>query len=454
MPLQRNHGRWLGKDLLLAMMGISALLTAQSLEAPYEIACFLSVGQGRVPATIVDVAATSLISCAAFIVGNRLARTLMQVPCAVASAACCLVGLATQGISGTFSPLGLILMSAGGTILLFCWLATVCAHRDIGIVELMIEVEVLVSAAALLPSLLPASWRLALAGICVASSAAAFYLLQQGTLPNSEPECAFSIDPPSLAKILCSFFVIGLVVGMLQYSVFLQQVEGEMFPVIIAIISLALVLWLFNHGRDFNLSAWTKVVATLSLIALILVLFSSSLIYFAYVLAGIAYALLECGALYVGLLLGRLYPDTRVRILATAWCVGALGALPIMVSAFLGFDIAGRATVLFMALLLVVASIWILEDRNMSLLLSSGSEGGSLSLASQSLETFCESMGLTARERDVFSLYIIGRSAPYIAEKLVISESTVKSHLQHIYTKCDVHSRQELISLVEAVRES
>ena len=58
-------------------------------------------------------------------------------------------------------------------------------------------------------------------------------------------------------------------------------------------------------------------------------------------------------------------------------------------------------------------------------------------------------MGLTARERDVFNLYIVGRSAPYIAEKLVISESTVKSHLQHIYTKCDVHSRQELMDLVE-----
>lgn len=63
-------------------------------------------------------------------------------------------------------------------------------------------------------------------------------------------------------------------------------------------------------------------------------------------------------------------------------------------------------------------------------------------------------MGLTARERDVFNLYIRpGRSAPYIAEKLVISESTVKSHLQHIYTKCDVHSRQELISLVETSQE-
>ncbi|MFR3452445.1 MAG: helix-turn-helix transcriptional regulator [Collinsella sp.] len=49
----------------------------------------------------------------------------------------------------------------------------------------------------------------------------------------------------------------------------------------------------------------------------------------------------------------------------------------------------------------------------------------------------------------MYSIYIVGLKRPYIAEKLVISESTVKSHLQHIYTKCGVHSRQELISLVE-----
>ena len=307
----------------------------------------------------------------------------------------------------------------------------------------------LASAAAILPSLLSASWCQALAGMSVAASAVALCLIQRPAPSSSEPARSFTLEPSSLAKILCSFFVIGLVVGSLQYSVFLQQAEGEMFPVIITAISLALVLWLFNRGRDFNLPVWTKVVATLSLVALILVLFSSTLTYLAYVLAGIAYSLLECGALYMGLLLGRLYPGTRVRILATAWCVGTLGSLPLLASAFFGPHIASRVAMLFMALLLVVASIWILEDRTMSLLLSASGGAKLTSLSGRLLESFSDSRGLTTRERDVFNLYIVGRSAPYIAEKLVISESTVKSHLQHIYTKCGVHSRQELISLVE-----
>ncbi len=55
--------------------------------------------------------------------------------------------------------------------------------------------------------------------------------------------------------------------------------------------------------------------------------------------------------------------------------------------------------------------------------------------------------GLTKREAEVAALFLQGRSMSYIAEKTFVSENTVKTHVQHVYRKCGVHSKQELIDL-------
>lgn len=60
-----------------------------------------------------------------------------------------------------------------------------------------------------------------------------------------------------------------------------------------------------------------------------------------------------------------------------------------------------------------------------------------------------ERYGLSAREAEVLSLLARGRDVPYIAEELVISKNTVRSHAKSIFAKTGVHSRQELIDLVE-----
>lgn len=65
-----------------------------------------------------------------------------------------------------------------------------------------------------------------------------------------------------------------------------------------------------------------------------------------------------------------------------------------------------------------------------------------------------ERCGLTARERDVFDLLVRGRSIDYIAQNLTISFNTAKSHIRHIYVKTDVHSRQELLDLIDREESS
>lgn len=56
--------------------------------------------------------------------------------------------------------------------------------------------------------------------------------------------------------------------------------------------------------------------------------------------------------------------------------------------------------------------------------------------------------GLTVRERDVARCICEGMSNREIADKLLISEKTVKSHLNRIFKKLNITSRAQLILLV------
>lgn len=59
------------------------------------------------------------------------------------------------------------------------------------------------------------------------------------------------------------------------------------------------------------------------------------------------------------------------------------------------------------------------------------------------------SYGLSDREVEVLELFAQGRSANWIADDLSISKNTVRSHVRSIYTKLDVHTRQDLIDFLQ-----
>ena len=60
--------------------------------------------------------------------------------------------------------------------------------------------------------------------------------------------------------------------------------------------------------------------------------------------------------------------------------------------------------------------------------------------------SLAEKYGLTARELDVIELALTGASNKILVRQLKISLPTLRTHLQNIYSKVDVHSNSELIS--------
>lgn len=75
-------------------------------------------------------------------------------------------------------------------------------------------------------------------------------------------------------------------------------------------------------------------------------------------------------------------------------------------------------------------------------------------LAEAHLDAFAAAHRLSPREREILGFISKGRDVPYIEQELVLSKSTVKTHIRHIYEKCEVSSRQALIDLLQSHPES
>ena len=64
-------------------------------------------------------------------------------------------------------------------------------------------------------------------------------------------------------------------------------------------------------------------------------------------------------------------------------------------------------------------------------------------------ELLARDYGLTRREAEVLPYLARGRSARVIADALFVSESTIRTHTRRILEKTDLHSKQQLIDLID-----
>lgn len=63
-------------------------------------------------------------------------------------------------------------------------------------------------------------------------------------------------------------------------------------------------------------------------------------------------------------------------------------------------------------------------------------------------EELADACGLTPREGEILGYLGRGHGIAFVADALVISESTVRTHVKSIYKKLGVNSREELVSKV------
>ena len=66
----------------------------------------------------------------------------------------------------------------------------------------------------------------------------------------------------------------------------------------------------------------------------------------------------------------------------------------------------------------------------------------------QTCEALAATYGLSPREAQILPMVVEGRSRAYIYNQLGLSDSTVKTHISHIYGKCSVTGRQGLVVLI------
>lgn len=92
-----------------------------------------------------------------------------------------------------------------------------------------------------------------------------------------------------------------------------------------------------------------------------------------------------------------------------------------------------------------------LEDRRRRVEAEEAGQGGSKrGRFRRTVEALGSAAGLSGRERDVFRLLAMGYGSDRIADELGLSPNTVRVHTHSIYVKIDVHSRAELMDLVDA----
>ena len=409
-----------------------------------------------------------LLACGAVFRGPRLDRLKrLLAPSIILNIVGFLLSVWPTGVTANDDPvalLGAIALGMGQAIMLLLW-ADVFNRAKIEEAEIALPLSSLVVLAyAVVVPLLPASLNGIPMLVAPLASGATLYLSFQRLPVAQACEKAVAIEgsrPHSMVKELARIAVpLAVFYLVVSWNGLLSQFEmtGERsLPEIIGSLAgvLCIVVFvLFSLKIDFAaLFRWLCPLATL---ALILNFWKSpaSAMAVCSISSVLDITIWIVTYLYSSRMARRDYGTslTRIAVLLAVSHGGATvgNILAVAVLADLAQQGAMPQSISLVLVCLLVATTMVVVGRPALRVAADwrNEDGAAAPNMSARCKAISEQHGLTARELDVLLLLAAGRSQPYICDYLVLSKSTVSTHVSHIYQKCSVHSRQELLDLV------
>ena len=237
-------------------------------------------------------------------------------------------------------------------------------------------------------------------------------------------------------KLVATLAVQGLSTGFVQKSVVLASQEGFFLAEGIAFVlaGLLALVFLWRLNRDFNHLLYVIAFPLLALGHLAMALVGETL--------G-AVIVHEVGYRFIMFLSWMLAVWViKHKDLSANW------VWPCIMCAFVGGRVAGMACG---TLLGSIGGAGVGDGWGMSRAAIDG-ENTPGNASAAAVAAVVHEYGLTPRETEIVSLLARGRDQAFIAEYLHISVDTVKTHRRSIYRKLDIHSHQELLTLLEDAR--
>ena len=262
-------------------------------------------------------------------------------------------------------------------------------------------------------------------------------------------------------KLVATLAVQGLSTGFVQKSGVLASQEGFFLAegIAFALADILALVCLWRLNRDFNHLLYVIAFPLLALGHLAMVLMGETLgavvvheigyrfiMFLSWMLAAWVIKHKELSANWVWPCIMCAFVGGRVAGMACGTLLGSIGGADGAAAA----QMVAVFVVLFSALLLF-GGAGVGDGWGMSRAATDG-ENAPGNASEAAVAAVAHEYGLTPRETEIVSLLARGRDQAFIAEYLHISVDTVKTHRRSIYRKLDIHSHQELLTLLEDAR--